>query len=179
MKEKSRPLYESTRQTIWSAIYHEKYKSKQLDLDMALRANALDFYNDMYPTEIQNRMAGLPHNAFKNAIMFYLILGPQKLVLHMESPKPFFYIDPKKSYNSDHPLTVARTMLLDNQSDYKKIVDGTRMKVMILLNSVNTTKQLLESWPEVGPFIPPGKRITEKHLPAIPVQQVNELLGLK
>ena len=51
----------------------------------------------------------------------------------------------------------------------------------IVLDSVNTTKQLIEMWPQCEPFLPayvanPDKAV---RLPAIPLSRLNERLGIK
>lgn len=56
-----------------------------------------------------------------------------------------------------------------------------KSEVNDILHAVNTTKQLVEAWPEIEQFIPaylvdPSKAI---NLPAIPTSRLNEKLGIK
>ena len=50
-----------------------------------------------------------------------------------------------------------------------------------LLRLVNTSKQLLELWPEVEPYLPPHIADPSRavQLPAIPISRLNERLGIK
>lgn len=63
--------------------------------------------------------------------------------------------------------------------DYMEDIKRVKKEVNVILSSVTTMKQLLESWPEVQPYIEnldlpkPGAS-----LPAVRVEELNKMLGL-
>jgi len=59
--------------------------------------------------------------------------------------------------------------------------DEIKRESAVVLESVNTTKQLVEMWPQCEPFLPayvanPDQAV---RLPAIPLSRLNERLGIK
>jgi len=56
--------------------------------------------------------------------------------------------------------------------------DATKSQTRTLLASVNTTKQLLESWPEIAKFVTPYLTgASSANLPVASTQDINKILG--
>ncbi len=71
--------------------------------------------------------------------------------------------------------------VIDAHDSWSKECDLIRRETKAIIDSVNTTKQLLDLWPQVHDFLPaylsdPDKAIK---LPAIKVSRLNERLGIK
>jgi hypothetical protein len=50
-------------------------------------------------------------------------------------------------------------------------------QVKTVLDSVSTTKQLLEAWPEVAEYVEPFIKAGKVNLPALPIERINSVLG--
>ncbi len=65
--------------------------------------------------------------------------------------------------------------------DAKALKDETEQLTLSLwavLNSVSTDKRLIEVWPEAVAFIPAAERAATPNLPALPIAELNKLIGL-
>jgi len=79
---------------------------------------------------------------------------------------------------ADNPLT-EKLYAIDH--DAKALKDETEQLTVSLwavLNSVNTDKRLIEVWPEAATFIPVAERAAHQQLPALPIADLNRLIGL-
>lgn len=92
---------------------------------------------------------------------------------------PFCYhygYDERPKFSADAPVTKALTELNAAKDKLRAEKDEARAMVNGILSKPGTIGKLLEIWPEVEPFIPP--ETTPVHLPAVPRDEVNALLGL-
>lgn len=82
-------------------------------------------------------------------------------------------------YDADHELHSRYEELVSARDLLKARVTTARKQSMAVLNACSTTGRLLAVWPEVEPFIPDIlKTGPSDKLPAIPIGQLNEILGL-
>lgn len=84
----------------------------------------------------------------------------------------------QKPLTGDDPL-VEQLHAIDH--DAKALKDETEQLTVSLwavLNSVNTDKRLVEVWPEAVAFIPAAEKSNTPQLPALPIAELNKLIGL-
>ena len=82
--------------------------------------------------------------------------------------------------NSDDKDYVKYEKVLESHGDWLKERRNLNTEITTVLNSVNTTKQLIEVWPEVEKFLPAhiADPNTGIKLPALKVSRLNEKLGI-
>ena len=78
----------------------------------------------------------------------------------------------------DHPLAIKHVALHDQLSDIKDKIDDLRIEIQAVVYNLNSTKQLIELWPEAAELIPFVHGINRKLLPAIQVTTLNAAIGL-
>lgn len=71
--------------------------------------------------------------------------------------------------------------VVEDNNDWKKKYNELHLETETIIDSVNSTGQLVKLWPQCMPFLPayianPGKAI---NLPAIQISRLNERIGLE
>lgn len=80
--------------------------------------------------------------------------------------------------SSDDPLT-EQLYALDHDADKLKAeIEQLSVSLWAVLNSVSTDKRLVEVWPEAIAFIPAAEKASTSNLPALPIADLNKLIGL-
>ncbi len=85
-----------------------------------------------------------------------------------------------KSIKSSNSQYTKYNKVADDFKDWQESRRSIQREAEAIINSVNTSKQLVEVWPDVEPFLPahiadPDKAI---RLPAITVSRLNERIGI-
>lgn len=57
-------------------------------------------------------------------------------------------------------------------------IEQLKVSLWAVLNSVGTDKKLVEVWPEAVAFIPAAEKASTPQLPALPIAELNKLIGL-
>lgn len=57
-------------------------------------------------------------------------------------------------------------------------IEQLKVSLNAVLNSVSTDKKLIEVWPEAVAFIPAAEKANTPQLPALPIAELNKLIGL-
>lgn len=79
---------------------------------------------------------------------------------------------------ADDPLVAE---LYDIDHDSKAVNDehaSLLASLWAVLDSVSTDKKLYEVWPEAKAFVPAAERAASVNLPALPISELNKLIGL-
>lgn len=80
------------------------------------------------------------------------------------------------NYEQTHEFVTEFDDLNNYLERFDEEVSKAQIKTMAVLNKHQTVKKLLETWPEIKPFIP--KEDAPVQLPAIPVDELNKILQL-
>lgn len=75
---------------------------------------------------------------------------------------------------ADDPLT-EQLYAIDHDAAALK---SEREQLWAVLDSVTTDKRLVEVWPEAVAFIPAAERAASPQLPALPIADLNKMIGL-
>ncbi|MBW5406898.1 Nmad5 family putative nucleotide modification protein [Morganella morganii] len=79
---------------------------------------------------------------------------------------------------ADHELSKRFTLLNEKEALIQKKEDEIKANVKAALNSVSTIKRLIDVWPEAKELIPDDINKTTATLPAVQVEDLNNLIGL-
>lgn len=79
---------------------------------------------------------------------------------------------------ADDPLT-ERLYVIDHDIQMLKAeIEHLTAALWAVLNSVTTDTKLIEIWPEAVAFIPAAEKANTPQLPALPIADLNKMLGL-
>ena len=107
-----------------------------------------------------------------------MYFGGRHASLAMSVPRLFLYKDmeSKTKLAADHKLTVQWDAQQNREYDLLAEKNKLAKEVRALLNSVNTTKQLLEAWPESEIFLKGLLETSGQLLPMVQVKTLNEVI---
>lgn len=165
-------------------------------------AFAEDVYNDVYRKADREKMAALPAGwlpevdsltaQFGEGVYSYATIPLNgeiygSLRAYRNGPKPVESVRRRsfnkhsrgccKVYPADHRLSSRYDKIESAEKDLAKRIRETEQQVVAALASTSSVSVLLKAWPEIEPF---AKHFiaTPAKLPAIPVESLNETLGL-
>lgn len=79
---------------------------------------------------------------------------------------------------ADDPLTEQLYSIDHDSKQLKSEIEQLTTSLWAVLNSVSTDKRLIEIWPEAVAFIPAAEKANTPQLPALPIAELNKLIGL-
>lgn len=79
---------------------------------------------------------------------------------------------------ADDPLTERLYAIDHDRQMLKAEIEQLSASLWAVLNSVSTDKKLIEIWPEALAFIPAAEKANTPQLPALPIADLNKMLGL-
>lgn len=79
---------------------------------------------------------------------------------------------------TDNQLTEQLYTIDHDAKELKDEKEQLSLSLWAVLNSVSTDKRLIEVWPEAVAFIPAAERAATTNLPALPIAELNKLIGL-
>lgn len=184
---KSMTLTKQMREDILKSVI-EKWKEKNQEPDIKAAENDFAEYlwSDYFKKE-KSLFDGVPSEFMNLATdMKYCVNGEVKQAsLKDGNSKPVNwkgYRNPVlKDIRDTHKEYSKYNAVVIDHEKWRERGNEVFRETKAILESVNTTKQLLEIWPQCEPFIPahiadPDKAI---RLPAIEMSRLNERLGLK
>lgn len=123
----------------------------------------------------------------ENAGIMYANVGGQRRsvrfngLLRYEEGKDITRVAPDDYHvelTADDPLT-EQLYAIDHDADRLKAeIEQLSASLWAVLNSVRTDKRLVEVWPEAIAFIPAAEKASTSNLPALPIADLNKLIGL-
>lgn len=78
----------------------------------------------------------------------------------------------------DDPLTEQLYSIDHDSAALKSEREHLKLSILAVLDSVTTDKRLIQIWPESIAFIPAAERAATTNLPALPVANLNKMIGL-
>lgn len=183
---KSIKLSESKRNDILSLILNVwEQNNKRPDVEKAQKNAAQRYYELGVPLavrELEHQSVVKPFLRKGTSFMVSIQGSMHRFTLPCERPLPKENGHTPCILVLDEALPESEMLILvtDQYNDWKKQRETIWREAKEILASVSTTKQLIELWPQVEPFLPaylvdPSKGV---NLPAIPVSRINEKLGL-
>ena len=79
---------------------------------------------------------------------------------------------------ADDPLTEQLYAIDHDAAALKSEREQLTVSLRAVLDSVATDKRLVELWPEAVAFIPAAERAASPQLPALPIADLNRMIGL-
>ena len=180
---KSIRLNESIRHKIISALLEKRFSKEDEAKAKKSQSLAQQVYNDQIQKKDRDIMATLPDGWLPMVSSLRVQFGDDYTYLSLKESVPLPHNRSKYTfavYEKDHKLT-KKFSDIDSKDD--EIRDGKvdiKKKAWAILTSVRTTKQLFDVWPEVQGVVLSVIETPEepKHLPALPISEVNKAIGL-
>jgi len=179
---KSQKLTNSMKDTIVERILAKVFGERLEELKKQKMALADACYAFRYTKKelgmIQELQLQTNNRAFSNKEAIYMYFGGRHASLAMSVPRLFLYKDmeSKTKLAADHKLTVQWDAQQNREYDLLAEKNKLAKEVRALLNSVNTTKQLLEAWPESEIFLKGLLETSGQLLPMVQVKTLNEVI---
>lgn len=86
--------------------------------------------------------------------------------------------DTRVTLLADDPLTEQLYAIDHDAAALKSEREQLTVSLRAVLDSVTTDKRLVEVWPEAVAFIPTAERAASQQLPALPIADLNRMIGL-
>lgn len=141
-------------------------------------------YRDLYPADVQRKMADLPAGFFEQdddvLVQFGSVMHRVRWVEQRNIARAHLR-GAARVYPTDHPLE-KRYRELDTAEDKLRGDEGqASAQTHGVLHSVRTYEKLIEVWPEIEPLALPFRQNEARGTSfalALPIPQLNKALGL-
>jgi len=168
------------RKEIADKLIERRFKKQEQDLDAEFAKFADDLYRSFFTTEEHELIEKCPSEWFHCSSSVDFRYQGRYQVVKMSCTRKIPASE-KRSCKDNIGSAMAKRYgaLLARREALQKVTFEAHCQAMGVLKSVNTTKRLLETWPEVAAFIPkeaPAKAPTATL--AIPMKELNATLGL-
>lgn len=169
-------LTNKLRSQILDAVMDHAFKARQEQLAKAEGALAVELYNLTYTKEEQAFMNKVGSTGFgtKSDIYVFTLDRARWLSFYGEAK---FNMSHRKTAKPEGDLLQRIEAHVAALDSLRELCIKTHDEAEGILNSVTTVKRLLEVWPEVEAFVPKNPEQLN-NLPAIPLAQLNSVLGL-
>lgn len=188
---KSQKLTNDLRNKITHNIYIDKYKSKNDELQKQRRIVGTSIIKNAFGDGVYSEMKKLPEGFFVTTSAFTLNIDAhdhEVLTNSLLCPSCYKYnpittddrIEDKSIINARNQYRGEYKTIENEIKKHNEWWNTTKEEINKVLYSVNTTKQLLEIWPECEKYLPDYvKNVDNTHLPMVQVTKLNTLLGIK
>lgn len=178
-------LTNAMRESICRELLKQRFEAEE----EVLLNDKLDFadrcYNAVYSPEERKIMSKLPNGYMPTCTETSFCFQKAWYALRFRNAKRIPWAD-RNSWHaerfsfSDENLLVKEWAELQRRSDsLKEMKSEAKTKIMAILRGISTVKRLLETWPEVAPWLPASEADASINLPAVPVAEINAMLNLK
>lgn len=143
---------------------------------------ALEFYNDVYPADVREKMAALPEGFLRTSSTMKVSIGGKTSLLDLSLSRRMCKRsehNQHKVYDGAHPLSEKFWEFKCREEDLDAEIAKAKAGLKALLGSVSTVEALLKIWPEGEDFA--GEYRGSKHsvsLPSVVVHDLNKMLNL-
>ena len=144
-------------------------------------------YNMIFDKDILDKINSISRDwLYTNTNMYIRLYNGYQFELHFKTDTPLpgrtYHFSDSKFLLSDQDLCDKLLKNHSNMEDLKKEKRDAEYKLKSLLNSVSTTKQLKEIWPDGEPFyahlVKNPKMALKTNLPAILISDINKIFEL-
>lgn len=183
-------LTKYSREAIARRAVAHAFDPRQEELAVAEDALAREAYNVLFPAAEQALVAKVPSNWFRLDACLQFNVGGQRITLNVKGdglPVPYRMKGSEYSGYHCHQLgVIEHGDLCDRIQAHAVLVDTVRQErrqaqraTEQMLDAVTTTGKLKEVWPQGEQFYADYEDRPAPSLPAVRVDEVNALLGLK
>lgn len=174
-------LTNSIKEEILEEALNFKFSKEEAEIEKKRKELANDVYNDIYSKKTQEIMTGIPKGYLPTDVDCYVqfcneytrvFWGDRRLIAYKHCNT-----NAVKVYNETHKLTLKFLAIKEEYRDWRHRRSNARLSISTILNSVSTVKKLIEVWPEGKRFIK-NLEAEKVALPALPIAEVNKMLGL-
>lgn len=118
-------------------------------------------------------VAGMRRSVFFNGEINYPNDSGARVEMQKIVPR-----DHEVTIEADDPLTEQLYAIDHDDAALKSEREQLTVSLWAVLDSVTTDKRLVEVWPEAVAFIPAAERAGTSNLPALPIADLNKMIGL-
>lgn len=172
-------LTRELREKILKKLLDHRFKNEQDALNKETQAMSAKIYASKYTPELLGLMAQLPKNSFKKLGSFKVRVGDRWEYFRLDTSVEILYSDSQACFDLVPDSAVGKELynLVGRKNKLHARRSEAYNQVWEVLNSVTTINRLIKVWPETEPFVK-EYLFDSPTLPAVPVQQLNELLEL-
>lgn len=166
------------RTVISKALIEHRFNKAEAELREREQDLAHKLYFEAYSEEERKQMSALPKGFLPTSDRIHVRIAGEhtQLELPCDWPRPYDSLHRcQLVLDADNPLATEWLKLRGDKQDLTQQIKEARARIEGVLRSVRTTKQLLEAWPEVGPYLPAQ---VPSQLPAIRTEALNRMLNL-
>lgn len=179
---KTQTLNEKLRKIILERLVASRFGERQKALHCCFQDLGDAVYERVYPKDVLRTMARLPDGFFESCDLIRAMFGGDvyDVPLSMERPFAAKHLGSAiaAQFSSEHHLTEVYDNLRDDQRKLTQEIDNARSHARGLIWNSYTVRQLLERWPECGPFVKDLVTSDTSRALAIPVADLNRMFGL-
>ncbi len=170
----------TTRDQIERAVLYQCFKGREEALEAREHEIGDAAYNEIFGAKDRERMLSLPRGWLPECGSFRVQISGRTVSLPLATPRRF--PDNKSHgvlavFEANHKVSRRWQTFENAKTDLKDGRKKLRSEVRAVLYSVNTTKQLLEVWPEIAPFLRDADKPPQT-LPSLRIEELNTALGL-
>lgn len=180
MELKSQKITWNIARRIKDAVIKHRFADDRDALVERERVFADAVYRDVYKAHLK-KMEALPEGWLQSQGHFHVAFGGQYERIKFGDVRRVLARDvhnAAKVYDATHKLTVEFRAIKDADKSLRDSVREAESKVESAINSFNTTKQLIEGWPEVEKFVRQIVGQPKVNLPTVETKALNKLLDL-
>lgn len=177
-------LNATNRHDILKRALEHAFGEREKALTQKRLEHANDVYNDVYPADVQKQMRDLPRNYLPkgSCIMCRFDRDDMRIEFGDERKLVSYYHFNRSSYakiyDPLHSLCVRHFEIKKEEEQLDTEKTRAKSGITAILESVRTVQKLYEVWPECEPFIKDYLSSTNAMLPALPIADINLMLGL-
>lgn len=166
------------KQKIAKALCERKFGKQEKEI-VARRAKlALDVYNDTYTAQQRSRMNRLPDGWLATTMYIHPSFAGQSSQMRLPKSVRVPSNNPDKRYDAVHPFTQEFNSIYRDNQKLSEERQAAYTAAMGAMHKCQTLEKLLKVWPEVKPFVPETLTAQVTVALAIPIPQLNTMLGL-
>ena len=176
-------LTKTMRHQIISNLIKHGFKERREVLENAERIFADTVYNDLYSDDVKAKMEAMPKGFLPSKNYLYCTFGDQFGKVSFGKERIIAYKhhcgNAAKVYESNSLIAQRFFRLSDHWDTLIKEEAQAESTTQGILESVSTVEKLLEAWPECRPFVEGIAPVPKPLPPALPIPEINAMLGLK
>lgn len=170
------------KETVVRRLMNHAFEERKKALQAEWYALGDAVYKDLYPEEVLTKMKAMPAEFLPMDDDVRVSFGGDFTRVYFGENRLLSYghlSNAARVYDSKHPLSVRHDAYHKAKDQLTEEERKAESSAKAILDSVTTLKKLIETWPEVEPFVEDFKQTaTGRYLPALPVQDLNARLGL-
>lgn len=169
-------LTNTLRNEIVENLIHHSFNDKIKELEKVKSTLADEFYNEFYSKLEREIFIKHPTLFSKSDRLYCYISG----YLHKFEFSKGEYRLVGENWKFRINVSAESNMgeYIKSESELHQKITQVRREAHVILQSVTTVNALIKKWPEVKPFIPSDQITSQNTALVVPINHINELLGI-